>query len=62
MRGECSAQRLEALSERGSLLNQVRTHSALVGQTAEESAVQAPTRGASPRTPLALLPKELIST
>jgi len=41
--------------------NQVRPHSALGYQAPEEFAKQA-ARGASPPTPLALLPKELIST
>ena len=42
--------------------NQVRPHSALGYQTPEEFAARAAARGASPPTPLALLPKELIST
>jgi putative transposase len=42
--------------------NQVRPHSALGYLTPEEFAAQAAARGASPPTPLALLPKELIST
>ncbi len=42
--------------------NQVRPHSALGYQTPEEFAARAAARGASPPTPLALLPKELTST
>ncbi len=42
--------------------NQVRPHSALGYQTPAEFPAQAAARGASPPTPLALLPKELIST
>ena len=42
--------------------NQVRPHSALEYQAPEEYAAQVEARGASPPTPLALLPKELIST
>ena len=39
--------------------NQVRPHSALAYQTPEEFAAQAPARGASPPTPLALIPEDL---
>jgi len=42
--------------------NQARPHSALGDQTPQEFAAQAAARGASPPAPLALLPKELIST
>jgi len=42
--------------------NQVRPHSALEYRTPEQYAAQVAARGASPPTPLALLPKELIST
>ena len=42
--------------------NQVRPHSALGYQTPEEFAARDAARGASPPTPLAFLPKELIST
>ncbi len=42
--------------------NQVRAQSALRYQTPEEFATQAAAQGASPPTPLAPLPKRLIST
>ena len=42
--------------------NQVRPHSSLGYQTPEEFAAQAAARGASPPTPLALIPEDLTCT